>query len=128
VRSAQATAQPDSVQRSFLREAAFGVAAIIEEDLDPGILTLPLGVSTWIVRSDIDLAEACDAMLRLRAAFLTVSGLDQRSEPVPLMGGDRRTSVLTLAVYLDGLVERGARAARMARMELAEAALALLDS
>jgi hypothetical protein len=127
VSGAQARTQ-QSVPRSFLREAAMGVAAIIPEDLDQGNLTIPLGVSAWIVRSDVDLDQACQAMLALRAAFLTVSGLDQRSEPVPLLGADRRTSVLTLAVYLDGLMGRGARAARMTRSELADAALALLDS
>ena len=102
------------------------MAGIIPEDLDPGNLTVPLGVSTWMVRSDIDLAQACEAMLALRTAFLAVSGLDQRSEPVPLLGGDRKTSVLTLAVYLDGLVDRGARMAGTTRTELAEAALDLL--
>jgi hypothetical protein len=128
VRGAQATAHPRSIERSFLREAALGVAGIIPEDLDPGNLTIPLGVSTWIVRSDVDLARRATPCWRLRDAFLTVSGLDRRSEPVPLLGGDRRTSVLTLAVYLDGLVDRGARSARMTRHEVAEAALALLDS
>jgi hypothetical protein len=127
VRGALATAPPAEVERSFLQEAAHGVAGMIPEDREQGNLTVPLGVSAWIVRSDIDLARACDAMLRLRSAFLEVSGLDQRSEPVPLLGGDRRTSVLTLAVYLDGLVERGARMARTTRRELAEAALDLLD-
>jgi len=128
VRGAQATAHRQSVQRSFLREAALGVAGIIPEDLDPDNLTLPLGISAWIVRSDVDLAQACDAMMELRSAFLDASGLDRRSEPVPLLGADRRTSVLTLAVYLDGLMRRGARATRSTRTELAEAALALLDS
>ncbi len=128
MRGVQAAAHPEAVQRSFLREAALGVADVVPEDLDQGNLTIPLGVSTWIARSAIDLAQACEAMLDLRAALLTVSGLDQRSEPVPLLGSDRRTSILTLTVYLDGLVERGARAAHLTRTELAEAALALLDS
>ena len=123
MRGAQARAPEESVQRLFLREAAHGVAGIIPEDLDPGNLTVPLGVSTWIVRSEIDLGQACEAMLELRTAFLAVSGLDQRSEPVPLLGGDRRTSVLTLAVYLDGLVDRGAWMAGSTRAELAEKAL-----
>ncbi len=105
-----------------------GVAGIISEDLDPGNLTIPLGVSAWIVRGDVDLAQACDAMLELRSALLAASGLDRSSEPVPLLGADRRTSVLTLAVYLHGLLARGARAVRTTPSELAESALALLDS
>ena len=128
MRGAQARSESNGVQPSFLREAALGVAGVIPEDLDPGNLTLPLGVSAWIVRSDVDLTEACQAMLELRSAFLAVSGLDRHSEPVPLLGGDRRTSVLTLTVYLHGLMERGARCARMTRTELAEAALDLLAS
>jgi hypothetical protein len=128
VRAVQAAARPQEIQRSFLREAALGVAGVEPEDRDPGNLTIPLGVSTWIVRSEIDLAQACDALLDLRSALLAASGLDQRSEPVPLVGSDRRTSVVTLTVYLDGLVERGARLAGTSRRELAEAALDLLDS
>jgi hypothetical protein len=128
VRGAQARTEAHAVQPSFLREAALGVAGVIPEDLDPGNLTLPLGVSAWIVRGDVDLSQACDAMLELRSAFLAASGLDRHSEPVPLLGADRRTSVLTLTVYLHGLMERGARCAGMTRTELAEAALALLDS
>jgi hypothetical protein len=127
VRSAQARTSHQAVPRSFLRDAAVGVAAIIPEDLDPGNLTIPLGVSAWIVRSDVDLAQACEAMLALRSAFLEVSGLDRASEPVPLLGADLRTSVLTLTVYLDGLMDRGARVARASRSELAEAALVFLD-
>jgi hypothetical protein len=127
VRGAEARSHPEAVERSFLREAALGVAGILPEDLERGILTVPLGVSTWMARSEVDLSQACDLLLELRFAFLAVSGLDQRTEPVPLLGGDRRTSVLTLAVYLDGLVERGARASGITRTELAQAALAVLD-
>jgi hypothetical protein len=125
VRGAQATTDREEMERSFLREAAHGLAGMIPEDHEKGNLTIPLGVSTWIVRSDINLARACDAMLELRSALLEVSGLDQRSEPVPLLGSDRRTSVLTLTIYLDGLVERGARMARKTRTDIA---LALLGS
>ncbi len=123
----QLAVESQSAEGRFLVEAAHGVAGMLPEDLDPGNLTIPFGVSVWIKRSDIDLAGACDAMLQLRSAFLTVSGLDQRSEPVPLLGGDRRTSALNLAVYLDGLVDRAARSAGTTRAELARAALELLD-
>jgi hypothetical protein len=128
VRGAQARAHPRSDPTSFLREAAVGVAGLVPEDFDPGNLTIPLGVSTWLVRSDVELDEACDALLELRGAFLAVSGLDRRSEPVPLVGSDGRTAVLTLAVYLHGLMARGARAAGTTPADLAESALALLDS
>ena len=123
---ARARARRDPVPAAFLREAALGLAAILPEDRDRGNLTLPLGVSTWIARSDVDLDQARDGLLELRSGLLEASGLDRDSEPVPLLGGDRRTSVLSLTVYLDGLVERGARRAGMTRQELATQVLALV--
>jgi hypothetical protein len=128
MRSAEARTHPESVERFFLREAAVGVADLVGEDLIPGNLTLPLCVSTWMATWGVDLDHACALMLELRSALLAVSGLDQASEPVPLMGGDRRNAIITLAVYLHGLVERGARLAATSRLELAGAALAHLGS
>jgi hypothetical protein len=127
VRSLQLAVETQSVEGRFLREAALGVADMVPEDLEPGNLTIPFGVSVWIKRSDIDLGGACDVMLQLRSAFLSVSGLDQRTEPVPLLSGDRRAAVLNLTLYLDSLIERGSRAAGTTRSELAQAALDLLD-
>jgi hypothetical protein len=127
MRSAQAVDYEESVPELFLRDAAFGVAALTPEDLRPGGLPLLLELSTWIRRSHIDVARACDGLMQLRSAFVGASGLDDRSEPVPLLGADRRTTVVNLTVYLDGLVERGARAARTTRHQLADKALALLE-
>jgi hypothetical protein len=126
MRRAEARAHQEPVERCFLREAAVGVADLVGEDMSPGNLTLPLCVSTWVARSDVDLDHACALMLALRSALLAVSGLDRASEPVPLMGGDRRNAIVTLAVYLHGLVERGARLAATSRLELADAALSHL--
>ena len=127
MRGAEARVPEESAPRAFLRQAALGVAGIDPEDADPGNLTIPLEVSRWIVKGDVDLAQASEAMLALRSAFVRVSGLDRASEPVPLLGGDRKASVLTMAVYLDGLMDRGSRLAGTTRTGLAEAALALLD-
>jgi len=95
--------------------------------IDPGNLTIPLGVSAWIVRSDVDLAQACDAMLELRGAFLSVSGLDLRSEPVPLVAvtGGPQFSLgrLPRRSHGPGLPAWPGPRAR----KLAEAALALLN-
>ena len=110
-----------------MREAALGVAGLVPEDLEAESLSLPLGISVWLARSDIGADHACDALGRLRAALLEVSGLDRCSEPVPLVGGDRRHSIVTQTVYLHGLVERGARATSRPRRVLAEEALALLE-
>jgi hypothetical protein len=127
MRVAEAVVHEERVPRLFLRDAARGVAALGPEDLAPGNLTLLLALSAWIRRSDIDVAGACDGLLLLRSAFLGASGLDDRSEPVPLLGADRRRTAVNLAVYLNGLVERGTRAARTTRAQLADRALALVD-
>ena len=118
---------PESGECFFLREAALGVADISPEDVEDDSLTLPLGISVWLARSGIAPEDACGVLRRLRTAFLEVSGLDRRTEPVPLVGGDPRQSVVTLARYLDGLVARASRTADRSRRELAEAALELLE-
>ena len=74
------------------------------------MLTLPLSVSVWLHDAGADLGGARAALLDLRGALLAGSGLDARSEPVPLQAGDERTVVLHLAVYLHGLVVRAATA------------------
>ena len=48
-------------------------------------------------------------MLQLRAALLEVSGLDERTEPVPLLVADPVAAVISLAMYMDGLLQRAAR-------------------
>jgi hypothetical protein len=126
MRRAEARAHPESGERFFLREAAVGLADLVAEDLVAGNLTLPLSVSNWMARSDVDLDLARALLFELRGALLAVSSLDHASEPVPLMGGDRRNAVITLAVYLHGLVERGARALATSRPEFSAAALAHL--
>ena len=56
------------------------------------------------------------------------AGLDAGSEPVPLRVADPVLFVLNLAVYLDGLVERAARALGVSRGDAADAAVELLRS
>jgi hypothetical protein len=123
----QVAVEAQTVEGRFLHEAALGVADMLPEDLEAGNLTIPFCVSIWIRRSDIDLSGACEALLQLRSALVEVSGLDRRSEPVPLLAGDRRNAILGLAVYLDGLVERGARQSGTTRQDLARGALDLLE-
>jgi hypothetical protein len=127
MRSVQVAVETQTVESRFLHEAAVGVADMLPEDLEAGNLTIPFGVSVWIRRSEISLSGACEALLQLRSALVEASGLDRRSEPVPLLAGDRRNAILGLAVYLDGLVERGARQAGTTRQDLARVALDLLE-
>ena len=91
----------------FAREAMLGLADLEPEDLSPGNLTVPLGLSLWMRRGRIRVETARDAMLQLRAALLEVSGLDERTEPVPLLVADPVAAVISLATYMDGLLQPG---------------------
>ena len=102
---------------------ARGLATLDEDDVAPGNFTLELGISLWMSRVAVDLDTVHDALLTLREAFLQVSELDVTSEPVPLVVGDRRAAVLSLAIYLHGLVGRAATSKAARPQELAEQAL-----
>jgi hypothetical protein len=79
-------------------------------------------------RYGVGLDETIDAMLRLRSALVSVSGIDATSEPVPLRVSDRSVFVLNLAVYLDGLLGRAAGVLEVTPGEAADAAVGLLRS
>jgi hypothetical protein len=69
---------------------------------------------------------ARDAMLELRAALLRASGLDERTEPVPLLVADPVAATISLALYMDGLLQRAARMTARSRVDIAAHALALV--
>ncbi|HMD46979.1 MAG TPA: hypothetical protein VKG43_12505 [Acidimicrobiales bacterium] len=121
-----AMASNGTAQAAFVPALARGLAALEPSDLADGNLSLPLGLSLWMRRSGTDLVGARQMMLVVRGALLAASGLDRATEPTPLLAGDERTVVLHLAVYLEGLVARAARAAGESRRAVVEAALALL--
>jgi len=93
-----------------------------------GSLGLCFGLSAWMKRYCVGLDETVDAILRLRSALVSVSGLDEASEPVPLRVTDRAVFVLNLAVYLDGLLGRAAGVLGVTPGEAADAAVGLLRS
>lgn len=111
-------------------EVAAEVAAVLagatDEVLAVAPLTLPLALSICMQRHDAGTEELIAAMQALRQAVLAVSGLDSRSEPVPLVAGDPRAAALGLAEYLRGLLARAARACAAAPDDLASAAAAHL--
>jgi hypothetical protein len=127
-------ALPDQTpaEQAFVTEVVRGMAAlggdgpIPEEQVARGDLTLPLGLSAWILRAAIGLPDAYQAMLRLRRAIVDAAGLDLRSEPVPLRVADQRIALCTLGAYLFSLVGRAARHAGMTPVELAEDVLVRL--
>ncbi|HLN42466.1 MAG TPA: hypothetical protein VK215_08420 [Acidimicrobiales bacterium] len=118
--------EEESVER-FVQEAMLGLADLEPEDLTHGNLTVPLGLSLWIRRGRIRVETARDAMLELRAAVLSASGLDERTEPVPLLLADPVAATISLAVYMDGLLQRAARMQATSREDIAQRALALVS-
>jgi hypothetical protein len=108
----------------FAHEAAFGLAEFDHADLGPENLSLTLGLSLWMHRAGVGLRGARDSLLTLRDALIDASGLDGRTEPVPLVVADPATSALSLARYVEGLLRRAAHATATTRVEVAERALA----
>jgi hypothetical protein len=119
---------PQAHEEAFTPLIARGLACLEPEDLLEGNLTLPLGISAWLRRSGADLTDAVQAMLDIRDALVEVGGLDPRTEPVPLLAGDARTAVLSLAIYLDGLVRRSAAAIGLPRPAVIERVLERLGA
>jgi hypothetical protein len=122
---------PVLAEQRFVAEVVRGLATLRgderREHMAPGDLSIPLGLSAWIVRASVALPDAYEALLRLRTEVLAVSGLDRVTEPVPLRVGDPRAALRNLGSYLYDLVGRAARHARLSPVELAERTLEELE-
>jgi hypothetical protein len=112
----------------FASDVVRCIVSLSDEGPAAGPLSLPFGLTAWMKRHGADLSDTIDTVLRLRGALLAAAGLDAGSEPVPLRVADPVLFVLNLAVYLDGLVGRAARALGVARGDAADAAVELLRS
>jgi hypothetical protein len=119
--------EEESIER-FAREAMLGLAVLEPDDLTPGNLTVRLGLSLWMRRGRLRVETARDAMLELRGALLEASGLDARTEPVPLLLADPVAAIISLALYLEGLLQRAARMTATSRVEVATRALVLVSA
>ncbi len=117
--------EDESIAR-FVHEAMLGLAVLEPDDLAHGNLTLPLGLSLWMRRGRVRVDAARDAMLELRDALLSASGLDERTEPVPLLLADPVAAVISLALYMHGLLHRAARVAATSRTDMAQRAVTLV--
>jgi hypothetical protein len=118
--------EEESVER-FAHEAMLGLADLEAEDLTYGNLSVPLGLSLWMRRGRIRVETARDAMLKLRTALLSASGLDEKTEPVPLLVADPVAATISLALYMDGLLQRAARMTQSSRVDIATRALAFIS-
>jgi hypothetical protein len=116
----------DEPATAFVHEAAFGLADLDLEDLAGENLTLRLCLSLWMHRGGVSIDTARNALLLLRSAIIASAGLDERTEPVPLLVADPVSAALSLVYYLDSLLRRAAYAAEMPRVEVAARTVARL--
>lgn len=123
-----------SAELAFLGEVVRGLAVLRGEAERQAAgrhtkddLSIPLGLSAWIVRAAMDLPDAYDALLRLRRAVVEAAGLDRLREPVPLRVADPRAALRSLGAYLYDLVGRAARHAGVSPVEVAERTLELVE-
>jgi len=120
-------AEEDGVSEGLVAAEVGAVLAGATDDvLAAAPLMLPLALSVCMERHDAGTEGLISAMQSLRRAVLAVSGLDPRSEPVPLVTGDPRTAALGLAEYMRNLLVRAARACAAAPDDVASAAAARL--
>ena len=108
---------------AFAWSAARGLADLETEDTTGDALILRLCLSTWMRNSGTDHASAQTQLLVLRKSLVEASGLDAASEPVPLVGGDERRSLLNVATYVHGLIIRAAGSAGADPLDLVEGIL-----
>ncbi len=116
------------MKADFAGEVVRFLARLADEGPVGASLSLPFGLSAAMRRYGLGLDETINAVFSIRGAILSAADLDARSEPVPLRVPDRVLFVLNLAVYLDGLLARGARALGVSRGEAADVVVELLGS
>jgi hypothetical protein len=89
-------------------------------------LTALMCISAWMNRSGAELCDSLQAMLRLRTAIVRAAGMDERTEPVPLLPGDPKVAALNLARYLEDLMRRASLCGDLATEDVADRALELV--
>jgi hypothetical protein len=112
----------------FAEEVANGVAGLTPYDVSEDSLTLTFGLSAWMRRCSVGRDEACAGLSMLRDALLAVSGLDRRTEPVPLRTADAKTTLVIMTTYVEGLVSRAAASAGVSREAVVDQAVAYLHN
>jgi hypothetical protein len=96
----------------FAWNLANGIAGALDEGDGPALAVddfLALCViSAWMNNAGAQPTDSIEAMLRLRIALVRAGGLDEETEPVPLLPSDHKVAILNLARYLEDLVMRAA--------------------
>lgn len=106
--------------------AGLGLAGLVRDDLVEGNLTVLFALSAWLCIVGIGTVPASSSLLALHRPLIEASGLDRGSEPVPLLAGDSRVALASLAIYLHGLIERSATHAHTSAATIVEKALEIL--
>jgi hypothetical protein len=112
---------------NFARMAGLGLVGFEPEDISDGNLSLPCALGAWLRFAGATLSGACAGLLELRDALVITSGLDARSEPVPLLAGDPRTALISLATYTIGLIHRSAATSGRSATSSVQEALSTLS-
>ena len=108
------SSQPLDPERigKFAWNLANGIAFGLEEGDGPVLAVddfLALCViSAWMNNAGAEPMDSIEAMLRLRIALVRAAGLDEETEPVPLLPSDHKVAILNLARYLEDLLLRAA--------------------
>ena len=92
--------------RGFGAALLGGLAELGPVDPFSGDLSLELGISVWLCRSGTSLMEARGMLLEIRQLIIEVCGLDQATEPVPMVGRSARLDVVNLVAYVGDLLHR----------------------
>jgi len=93
-------------RRGFGAALLGGLAELGPVDPFSGDLSLELGISVWLRRSGTSLMDARGMLLEIRQLIIEVCGLDQATEPVPLVGRSPRLDVVNLVAYVGDLLRR----------------------
>lgn len=88
-------------------------------------LTALMWISAWMNQSGAELVDSLKAMLRLRTAIVRAAGMDEKTEPVPLLPADAKVAALNLARYLEDLMRRASSVGDLATSDVADRALEL---
>jgi hypothetical protein len=107
----------------FARRVLRGVSVIEPPRCDETDLCLELGLSLWMRQTGTGMEDAGPAMLAMRSALLTASGMDREIEPIPLHGVDPRVDVINLGRYLRRLMVRATARAQCDAAVMVERAL-----
>jgi hypothetical protein len=105
--------QPDiSTDLAFAPTVLRGLAALGPIELRDRDMTLELGLSLWLRRCHLSVADAVEAMGMVREALVEAAGIDHQTEPVPLVGRAAKDDLVNLAGYISHLIPRAVWAAK----------------